>query len=301
MEVEHKYGTTTIRKRPERVVTVGLTDQDTVLALGTAPVGVREWFGDQPGALWPWARKTLGERPVPEVLPRQELEFERIAALRPDVIIGINSGLGKKEYDTLARIAPTVAQPAEHADYGVPWQQLTRKLGRILGRGTRAEKLVEDIESRLRRARSQHPEFEGATGMLATSISGAAYAYATGPAPRLLRTLGFKMPDAAAKLFTGDDQAPVELSNERLGVLESDVLLVGVYGSGDDSVTKLPIYRRLDVARQGRDIEMPKTSALNGSVSFSSPLSLPIALAELVPRLASAIDGDPGTKVAPVE
>ena len=48
VSIDHKYGTTELTEKPERVVTVGLTDQDAVLALGTKPVGVTEWFGEQP-------------------------------------------------------------------------------------------------------------------------------------------------------------------------------------------------------------------------------------------------------------
>lgn len=51
--IEHKYGTTEISGTLERIVTVGITDQDYVLAFGVAPVGTREWFGGFPGALWP--------------------------------------------------------------------------------------------------------------------------------------------------------------------------------------------------------------------------------------------------------
>src|SRR5690242_17739378 len=53
--VQHKFGTTTIPAKPVRVVTLGYTDQDAVLALGTVPVATSEWYGDQPGALFPWA------------------------------------------------------------------------------------------------------------------------------------------------------------------------------------------------------------------------------------------------------
>ncbi|GAB3550384.1 iron complex transport system substrate-binding protein [Actinopolyspora lacussalsi] len=301
VSVEHKHGTTEITKRPERVVTVGLTDQDTVLALGTAPVATREWFGGQDGALWPWAREKLGDREMPEVLARQELEFERIAALEPDVIIGVNSGLKKQEYDKLSAIAPTVAQPGEYADYGVPWQDMTKIIGKALGESRKADQLVTDIEGEFEAARSRNPAFDGATGLLATSISGQAWVYAEGPAPRLLRSLGLRLPSATEKLFSGENREPKQLSKERLGLLEADVLLLGVYGAPEDSIARKQVYKQLDVVKQGRDITMQRQTTLNGAVSFSSPLSLPIALDGLVPRMAAAIDGDPSTKVQPVK
>ena len=48
MTIQHKYGSTTIEQPPERVVVVGLRDQDALLALGIVPVATTEWFGDHP-------------------------------------------------------------------------------------------------------------------------------------------------------------------------------------------------------------------------------------------------------------
>ena len=58
--VEHRYGETTVPAEPQRVVSVGLTEQDTLLQLGVVPLAVTEWYGDQPFATWPWA-ELLGE------------------------------------------------------------------------------------------------------------------------------------------------------------------------------------------------------------------------------------------------
>jgi len=66
--IAHSFGETTIPAEPQRVVTVGQTDQDAVLALGVAPVATTEWYGEQPGALFPWAREKLGDRALPTVL-----------------------------------------------------------------------------------------------------------------------------------------------------------------------------------------------------------------------------------------
>lgn len=298
--IQHKYGSAKIPERPQRVVTVGLTEQDYVLALGIAPVGAREWFGGQPGALWPWARQQLGDSPLPTVLPRQELNFEQLASLKPDVILGVNSGLTQDEYDKLSQIAPTIAQPKEYADFGAPWQEITRIIGRALGKRDQAGKYVSDIEKRFEQARSDHPEFKGATGLLATSIDGSAYVYAEGPAPRFLTALGLKLPQAVSNLFSGDNREPVQLSLEKLSVLDNaDVMVLGVYGDRSSSVAKKSVYKSLDIAKQGRDVMLPRMSPLNGALSFSSVLSLPLALEEVVPRLATAIDADPKTTVSP--
>src|SRR5262245_17060518 len=40
--IEHKYGKAEIPAAPQRVVTVGFSDQDALLALGVVPVGIRD-------------------------------------------------------------------------------------------------------------------------------------------------------------------------------------------------------------------------------------------------------------------
>ena len=58
--VEHRFGIDDRRRRPERIVVVGYTEQDIVLALGAGPIATTEWYGDQPYAVWPWAQDRLG-------------------------------------------------------------------------------------------------------------------------------------------------------------------------------------------------------------------------------------------------
>ena len=43
--VEHQFGTTTVPVEPQRIVVVGVTEQDTVLALGYKPIATTEWYG----------------------------------------------------------------------------------------------------------------------------------------------------------------------------------------------------------------------------------------------------------------
>ena len=81
--VPHQFGDTVVPELPERVVSVGLTEQDTLLQLGVVPVGVTEWYGEQPQATWPWAHDLL-EGAEPEVLSQSDgIEFEKVAALSP--------------------------------------------------------------------------------------------------------------------------------------------------------------------------------------------------------------------------
>jgi iron complex transport system substrate-binding protein len=299
--IEHKYGTTEFRAEPTRVVTVGFSEQDPVLALGVVPVGVREWFGEQPHATWPWARDELGNA-EPEVLnmPFGELNFEAVAALQPDLIVAVHSGITKEEYETLSEIAPTLAQPGHYPDFGVPWQEQTRLIGRALGREERAEELVAEVEAQIAAVRQDHPEFEEATVAWASPAEGAGQYWAVGPTTppmRFLASLGLEVPDELAEVIGEKDSE--QISREQMGLLDADVLVWQV-GSAEQraAIENDPLYRRLDAAREGRAVFfVGLDDPLYGSLSFSTVLSLPFALEELVPILEAAVDGDPATEV----
>ncbi len=300
-ELEHKFGTTTVEQVPERVVTVGLTDQDAFLALGVAPVGITDWFGDHPHAVWPWAQDLLGDA-EPEVLNADEgIDAEAIAALQPDLIVGLYAGITDDEYDLLSQIAPTVAQPDEYVDWGIPWQEQTRTIGRILDRADEADALVQEVEDQFAQARADHPEFEGAVGVTATPYQGTISVYAPEDVRgRFMAELGF-VPFEGLEEMAGDNFAP-ELSLEQTELLDVDAL---VWILGDDPESDLaelhaePLYGGLSVVAEGREVAVANEGPLGGATSFQTVLSLPVLIDGLVPRLAAAVDGDPATVVEP--
>lgn len=295
--IEHKYGSTAIPEPPKRVVTVGFGEQDFPLALGVIPLAVREFFGGRPSENWSWARDELGDA-KPELLPLAELNFEQIAALRPDLILGIQSGMTAKDYKTLSQIAPTIAQSSAFVDFGVPWQETLRVTGRALGRGERAEGIVAELERQFAGAREAHPEFDEAAAVFATVDGDGNFGVYTGQEPRarFLAALGFKAPAEVDRL--AGEESFAEISTERFRLLDQDVLVMLEIGEADqDTIEDDPIYGRLDAVREGRDIYIEYLDELSGALSYNSPLSLPYAIEEMVPRLATAIDGDPSTEV----
>lgn len=295
--ISHAYGKTEITKRPERVVVVGYKEQDYYLALGTVPVAIRDWYGDQPSATWPWAQSYLnGAKPT--VLPRAELDFEQIVGLNPDVIVGMSAGLTKEQYDTLAKIAPTVAQPSDTDDWAVTWQDMTRKAGAILGRNTEAEKLVTELQATIAAAATQYPALKGASTVFASAYENQYYVYSpTATGSQVLLSLGLTMSDEVKKL-TDNANAYVTLSKERFDLVDVKVA-VWSEAATDAQVTTLlanALYASLAVHKEGRDVFLGTEA--NGALSFSSVLSLPYVVEKVVPALAAAVDGDPATTSA---
>lgn len=294
--IAHRHGSTTIDHRPERIVTVGLTDQDALFALGQAPVGVTEWFGDRPGAVMPWAEAAAGAR-TPEIIgDTQGLNFEAIAALAPDLIVGLYAGLSAGDYDKLRQIAPTVAQPADHVDFGIPWDELTLTMGRLVGEPDLAAERVDAVHAQIDAARLDHPDFDGATGLVAvpSPASRTISVYAPDDVRgRLLTSLGFVQPPEIAEL--AGDQFSADLSYERIDVLDVDALvwIVGSLATDVPQFDAEPLYANLPVHTGHHDVFVENLGPTGMALSFVSVLSLPGLLDDLVPQLAAAVAGLP--------
>ena len=292
LTVEHTFGETTIDERPERVVTVGLTDHDAVLALGVAPVGVTDWFGDQPYATWPWAQEALGDAEPEIVGDGAGLNFESIAALQPDVILALYAGLTESDHDTLSGIAPTVAQPEGVIDYGIGWDEQVLVAGRVLGEAERAEALVADVEQRFADAQAAHPEFAGKQGLVVSPYNDLLSVYAPqDPRGRFMADLGFTQPPEIEEL--AGDAFSADLSAERGDLLDVDVV-VWIVGSIESDVPRFdedPVYSALDVHTGGHEVFVENLSPTGGATSFVTVLSIPFLLDELVPQLADAVAG----------
>jgi ABC-type Fe3+-hydroxamate transport system substrate-binding protein len=155
------------------VAVVGLREQDALLALGVVPVATTEWYGEHPGAIFPWAKEELGDAEPPTVLSyRDGIEVEKVAATRPDVIIGVYSGMTKKEYETLSRLAPVIAQPKGEPDYGSAWQEETLIAGEAVGKPDEAQKLVDETERLIADAAAANPGFAGQRAAVVSDYQG---------------------------------------------------------------------------------------------------------------------------------
>ena len=293
--VAHKYGETTVEEEPQRVVTVGLVEQDALLALDVVPVAATKWFGEAPGAIFPWATDRLGDAELPTVLDGTNgIRVEKVASLEPDLIVGLYSGMTEQEYTLLSKIAPTVAQPEEYVDFGVPWDEATLTVGKVVGKPDEAQELVEEVTGRIEQAAQEHPEFEGKTAAVVTPYEGVWVYGPQDPRGRLLDQLGFTFPAELREEET--DDFGWSISAERtddLGALDTVVWLD--LGNADAGMTRL--WEGTAAAEEGRFLDISDDSgSYYVAHSMVTPLSIPYVLDRYVPQLAAAVDGDPATE-----
>ncbi len=289
--VDHALGTTEITAPPQRVVSLGYTDQDAILALGIVPVGIREFTGKKPSATWPWAGALLQGR-QPQVLDG-EISLEAIAALDPDLIIGVSAGLTQDQYDSYSQIAPVVTQPVGDLPFQTGWQDATRIIGQALGRTADADRLVNDLEARFDSVAEEYPQLAGRTAAVAAVSSVGAGSYFVWSSDdnrgRFLESIGLTVPatfdDLAGEEFYAD------ISVEQLGLLdENDVVLwLQIPGTENATLEAQPGYPVLQVGQEGRVLNL--TTEQGVALSFSSVLSLPSLLDTVPGEVAARLGG----------
>ncbi|MGJ3239113.1 MAG: ABC transporter substrate-binding protein [Anaerolineae bacterium] len=291
--VEHKFGSTTIESAPQRVVAIGYTEQDYLLALGVTPVAVRSWYADESIAFLPWA-EDLADSAEPEILvmPFGNLNYEAILALEPDMISAVTAGVTAEEYEILSQIAPTIAQSGEYVDFGMPWQEITRTIGLAVGQPDEAEALVTNVEALFQEARDTHPEFAGQSVVVAYNYGDTrTYGYYTAEdgRGRFFTDLGFVIADELNEI--AGDSFFADISNERIDLLDRDVLVflgLGFAEGGQEAIENDPLVQQLNVTQEGNIVYIP--AEYDDALQYSSVLSLEYALEGIVPELAAVFD-----------
>lgn len=300
--IDSALGSATIEEEPERVVTIGWGSQDIALALGVTPVGMPDMSSDTTDGtgILPWDREHIDSGDggdggdggtTPELLDAtsDDLPYEDILNLEPDVILAVNSGVTDDQYSRLSDIAPTVAYPGEA--WQTSWEDQTTIVGEALGRSEQAEKLVDDTHQLIADAKAEHPEFEGKTIAFASGTTGEGLNtyLATDSRISLLEQLGFTV---APSVPTTGDSFAVQVSKENWASIDSDVL-VSWYLSEDirESLESDPGFARIPAVEHGGYVPLTDPPMVYAT-SAISVLSLPWMLDNYLPLLQSAAEGE---------
>jgi iron complex transport system substrate-binding protein len=294
--IEHAFGETTVEQEPQRVATLGWSDQDHALALGVVPVGATKltWGGNEQGSS-DWFDAALEDAGAEAPVRYDDSDgapVEEVAKVAPDLILATNSGITEAEYKKLSKIAPVVAYP--EAPWVTPWQTSLEMTGEALGRTEQVEQVAAETEERIEAAREAYPELEGASMI---------FAYLTAAD---LSTVGIYAPQDPRVSFMHDlgleDAPAVEgaiepgqfygtISAERAPELESDVLLTWSENPEDmKTFTDHDLVGRIPAIEQGHAYaEADKTISM--AVTNPTPLSIPVIIDEFVPHVADALAG----------
>ncbi|MFJ8747914.1 iron-siderophore ABC transporter substrate-binding protein [Streptomyces sp. NPDC102441] len=282
-KVATKFGEVTVDKAPQRVVALGWGDAETVLALGGQPVGASDWlaFGGQ--GVGPWAKGMYDKSP--QMIGTLEPEFEKIAALQPDLILDTKSSGDQTRYDTLSKIAPTVGVPKGGDQYKISWEKQTEMVAAAMGVPEKGKKLIADTEAKFADAVKAHPEFKGSTVTLGSRTSEGYGAYVSGTGRvDFVERLGFENnPAVEAKAGEGFS---ISVSKENLDLLDADLTVMSPIGIPATDISDDPLYKAVPSVKAGHSLVFDD-QGISQAFATDSVLSTSYALDKVVPLFAA--------------
>lgn len=276
LEVEHRFGTTTIDETPKRVIAGDSQWVDVLLALDIPTVG--HTTDAYVGKTFPW-QDGLAEDSV-NFGALSSWPIDDVIDLEPDLILGTWTIPNEATYESLEAIAPTIGPLTDRAVDR--WEDMARLAGQIFDKEDEAQALIDSVDERIDGIAERLPGLEGKTFVLANYVEGDSLVIVADPedgANSLFARLGLQLPDEiAGKAEEGEGRMNVSL--ERVDLLDADLVLVFSM-TGDPS--DLPGYDDLPAVKAGHALQMDYTSVVG--LNTPSPLSLPYALDKIEPVL----------------
>ncbi|WP_338748851.1 ABC transporter substrate-binding protein [Janibacter alittae] len=291
--ITHAFGSTEITRAPTRIATVGWNDQDVVASFGVVPVGATKitWGGNAQGST-PWFDEAVQEiDPDAEVVRYDDADgvpVAEIATLAPDLILGVNSGLTKEEYDKLSTIAPTVAYP--ELAWGTPWEESVAIIGKAIGQPDEADQLGRETNRLIDDAVAKNSAVKG------TSVAWASFSPTDTSTidiytsidlrPQLLRRFG--MEDAGIVKENSDGDAFFfSVSAEKAQDIDADVLIFYAEDTQIEDLKSDPLLGRIPAIERGSFVASADNTVAM-TMSSPSPISMEVAVTQFLPLVADA-------------
>ncbi|GAB3275101.1 iron-siderophore ABC transporter substrate-binding protein [Parasphingorhabdus pacifica] len=276
------FGPVTVPAEPKRVVALGWSDAEMALALGVEPVGVSDWQGFGGDGVGPWAEGLYTESPTR--LGTTEVNFEELAALKPDLILNTRSAGEPTQHETLSKIAPTVAPPPDTPSYGTEWREQLRMVSTALGKQSEGQQRIAEVEGVFDEAAREHPRFAGKTVGVAGYHGRKWGAYLSGdPRVDFMQDLGFRNKPEIDEL--ANDSFYVDVSNEQLDLLSADLTVVMAINGDPEQIREDPVLNQISAARAGNLVVLDDPT-LVAAFSAGSTLGIKYAIERAVPLFA---------------
>lgn len=280
----HALGTSAIPVAPKRVVSLDSNGALQVsLELGAPLIASETLQGDV--SIPPYL-------PAPpagfEPLGFNQLNLEKIAALRPDLIIG-NVPRLEQNYAKLSALAPTVSYA--NAGRGVDWRESVRVVGDVLGARAEVDKRLADYAGKVAALSAARAAAISRSSVALLRFTSSELRIVRGEifGSSILTHAGVRRPPSTAT--PGENANYVSISQETVGILaDSDVLLYFVGGGGSatdaartfDRYTQGGLWATLPAVKAGRAVQLDPIAWWDGySVSAAER-----CLAELDAALA---------------
>lgn len=286
-KVETKFGTVTVPASPKRVVALGWGDAETALALGVQPVGQSDWLAFGGDGVGPWANGKYTTAPTK--IETLKPSYEKIAALKPDLILDVKSSGDAERYKRLSSIAPTIGVPEGGDSYLTAMQQQVTMIAAALGKSAQGKALLSGIDQKFAAARKANPSFAGKTVTVGSYTSEGWGAYiAKSERVEFMKRLGFT-PSPKIEALKPDGFS-VKISREKLIDLDADLLVIFPIYKPASEVTTQALFKQIPAVKEGHVVVFDdKDDAVRQAYAANTVLSVPFALQKAVPMFAAAL------------
>ena len=294
VDIKHKFGTTTVKSAPKRIVCVGWGEADVLAALGIAPVAAPAitWGGNKAKSTdWFDAQlKKIGGKAPERFSDSAGTPVDKVAQYQPDLIIGTNSGLTKDVYDKLAKIAPVIA--FKEVAYGTSWEDSTTMIATAVGKKAEGEKLIAETKKKISDAVAKHSELKGKTAswiyFTPTNLNSVGIYSPVDARPHMLSEFGLSDGKGVAELTGDSDKFFVDLSAEKAAQIDSDIVVFDqLQGAEASKVKKNALLGKIPALSSDAYVALTDLKA-SAAMSTPSVLSIPVALETFLPKLAEA-------------
>ncbi|TDL95228.1 iron-siderophore ABC transporter substrate-binding protein [Macrococcus brunensis] len=225
--VKHAMGTTEVPDAPKRVVVLTNEGTEAVVSMGIQPVGAANSYEGKP-----WYPHLADKyKDIEPVGMESELNLERIAKLKPDLIIG-NKFRQEAQYKKLSAIAPTVFSEELRSD----WQENFKLYAKALNKVDEGNKVLADYDKHVNEAKKELGDKLNSKISMVRFMPGDVRMYQKDTfSGNILNQLGFKRPKAQDV----DDFAVRNMTKEQIPEMDGDYLFYFTFMDGQKEVTAL--------------------------------------------------------------
>lgn len=285
--VDHAFGRTELRSQPRRLVTIGYGDEAPFLSLGHKPIAI-VYSGMFASGMTPWCEQKFGaQRPV--LLDGSMIDFEDIARLKPDLIVGVFSQLDAVSYGRLSRIAPTVAYRS--GPWRAGWREQTDIAGAILGLDETARQLIAETERLLRSYGDAYPDLKGKSFTFGSYFAGSSRIVVYLPGETRVDwmiEIGMRPSPGVLRLAkAGSGHVSADASLEDLESVAADLLVMWYEPGARQALESQRLFQMFSPVREGRYVALDDPTEI-WAASWPSVLAIPYAFPGFLPRMEAA-------------
>ena len=288
--IKHGLGETVIPAAPQRIVTLGWSSTDAAIALGTVPVGFPSFrSAGFDKDIVPWVEEGIEKAggATPTTFDDSAgAPIEKIAALKPDLILAVYSGIIEDEYKLLSQIAPVVPYP--ETPWTASWQEVITITGEALGKPDEGRALVAELEAFVKAEAAKYPVLAGKSAVTLLDYNNALAIHGADDArAKMLALAGLTIP-SKPEAAGANEGFWYPLSYENADQIPADVLIpfFSAKEAADEFYARPYIAAIPQIAR-GAYVRMDDR-ILNMAVISSSALSIKWAIPKYLALIAEA-------------